>query len=73
VDVPALIAWVESQHADAAAIRQLLGLGALEDPGRRVSEATAEAAWRLTSTLTHDEALGVHVAESLPRGRVDLR
>jgi AraC-like DNA-binding protein len=67
-----LIACVESQHADAAAIRQLPGFGALDEPDLRVSEATAETAWRLATTLTHDEAIGVHVAESLPRGTLDL-
>jgi AraC-like DNA-binding protein len=69
---PHLIACVEGQNADATAIRQLPGLGALDDPDGRVVEETAEAVWRLASQLTHDEALGVHVAESLPRGALDL-
>jgi AraC-like DNA-binding protein len=29
-------------------------------------------AWRLAATLTRDEAIGIHVAESLPRGALDL-
>ncbi len=31
-----------------------------------------ERAWRLAATLTRDEALGIHLAESLPRGALDL-
>ena len=31
-----------------------------------------ETAWRLAATLTQDEALGIHIAESLPRGALDL-
>ena len=29
-------------------------------------------AWRLAASLTGDEALGIHLAESLPRGALDL-
>jgi AraC-like DNA-binding protein len=35
-------------------------------------ETTVETAWRLAATLTNDEAVGVHLAESLPRGALDL-
>src|SRR5204862_1034413 len=38
----------------------------------RVSESTAESVWRLASTLTQDAVIGVHVAETLPRGALDL-
>lgn len=69
---PHLIGWVERLGADASAIRHLPGLGTLDDPDGRVSEQTAEAAWRLAASLTRDAALGVHVAESLPRGAIDL-
>jgi AraC-like DNA-binding protein len=31
-----------------------------------------EKAWRLAATLTCDDALGIHLAESLPRGALDL-
>ena len=31
-----------------------------------------ETAWRLAATLTCDDALGIHLAESLPRGALDL-
>jgi hypothetical protein len=42
------------------------------DPNVRVPEAVTEKAWRLAATLTCDEALGIHLAESLPRGALDL-
>jgi AraC-like DNA-binding protein len=70
--LPYLIAWVESQAFDGASIRRLPGLADLTDPDLRLPEASVEAAWRLAATLTHDEAIGVHVAESLPRGALDL-
>src|SRR4051812_13149010 len=69
---PHLIACVEAQGVDASPIRRLPGLGTLDDPDVRVSEATAEAAWRLAETQTQDDAIGVHCAESLPRGALDL-
>src|SRR4051812_10700690 len=69
---PHLIAWTEGQCGDASPICRLPGLDALDGPDARISEATAEAAWRLAETLTRDDAVGVHVAESLPRGALDL-
>jgi len=69
---PHLIACVESQNVEASPIRKLPGLETLDDPDVRVPETAAEEAWRLASTLTADTALGVHVAESLPRGALDL-
>jgi AraC-like DNA-binding protein len=53
-------------------MRRLFGGTKLVDPSVRVTEAAAETAWRLAATLTGDDALGVHVAESLPRGALDL-
>jgi hypothetical protein len=44
----------------------------LTDPDLRVPEASVEAAWRLAATLTHDDAIGVHLATWLPRGALDL-
>jgi AraC-like DNA-binding protein len=69
---PHLIACVENQRGEASAIRKLPGFETLDDPDVRVPETTAEEAWRLASTLTADAALGVHVAESMPRGALDL-
>ena len=70
--LPHLIAWVESRNIDAAPIRRLFGRTKLEDPNTRVPEAVTDTAWRLAATLTCDEALGIHLAESLPRGALDL-
>jgi AraC-like DNA-binding protein len=68
-----IIRWVESQGADAGAIRRLLsGAGDIADPDLRVPEATMAAAWRLAAESMRDDALGIHVAESLPRGAFDL-
>src|SRR5262245_53789430 len=68
---PHLIAWLDSQNCDTAPIRRLPGM-VTDDPDRRISETTAEAAWRLAATMTNDVAIGVHVAEWLPRGALDL-
>jgi hypothetical protein len=70
--LPHLIAWVETRGFDATAIRLLPGLADLTDPDLRVPEASVERAWRLATTLTGDAVIGVHVAESLPRGALDL-
>jgi len=70
--LPHLIAWVESRNADAEPIRKLFGRTKLADPSVRVPEAVTDTAWRLAATLTHDEALGIHLAEALPRGSLDL-
>ena len=70
--LPHLIGWVEGRNVDPAPIRRLFGRTKLEDPNIRVPEAATETAWRLAATLTSDEALGIHLAESLPRGALDL-
>jgi AraC-like DNA-binding protein len=70
--LPHLIAFVERQGIDATAIRSLPGLSDLTDPDGRVPEASAEQAWQIAATLTHDAAIGLHVAEGMPRGAMDL-
>ena len=70
--LPHLVAWVENQGFDGTPIRRLPGLADLTDPDLRVPEASAETAWRLATTMTGDAAIGVHLAESLPRGALDL-
>ena len=70
--LPHLIAWVESRSVNASPIRRLFGRTRLDNPSVRVPEAVTERAWRLAATLTRDEALGIHLAESLPRGALDL-
>jgi AraC-like DNA-binding protein len=70
--LPHLVAWVDAQGFDGASIRRLPGLADLTDPDLRVPEASVEKAWRLAATMTGDAAIGLHVAESLPRGALDL-
>jgi len=70
--LPHLITWVESRNVDTAPMRRIFGRTRLEDPTTRVPEALTETAWRLAATLTCDDALGIHIAESLPRGALDL-
>jgi Arabinose-binding domain of AraC transcription regulator, N-term len=66
------MAWVERRGVDASPIRRLFGRMRLADPEVRVSEAAAEMAWRLGAALTDELAIGVHLAESLPQGTLDL-
>ena len=65
---------MESQGHDPRPIRELPGLRArnLEDPDLRIPEAVAQDAWRLAARITRDQALGLHLAEGLPRGALDL-
>jgi len=70
--LPHLVAWVDDQGFDGASIRRLPGLADLADPDLRLPEASVEAAWRLGTTMTGDNAIGVHVAGSLRRGALDL-
>jgi hypothetical protein len=70
--LPHLIAYVESRGVNASLIRRLFGRTRLEDPNVRIREAVTETASRVAATLTCDDALGIHLAESLPRGALDL-
>jgi dihydrofolate reductase len=70
--LPHRIAWVEKQGFDGTSIRRLPGLADLTDPDVRAPEASVERAWRLATTFTGDAVIGVHMAESLPRGALDL-
>jgi AraC-like DNA-binding protein len=70
--LPHLMVLVAGQGCDPAAISQLPGVTGLDDPDVRVPERAAQEAWRLAATMTGDPALGVHLAEALPRGALDL-
>ena len=70
--LPHLIDWVESRDVSAAPIRRLFGRTRLDDPNIRIPEEVTETAWHLAATLTRDDALGIHLVESLPRGALDL-
>ena len=70
--LPYLIQWVQAQGRDAAPLRTLPGMSELVDPDCRVPETSVEEAWRLAATLTDGAAVGVHLAQWLPRGALDL-
>lgn len=72
--VPLLAAYVQEQGHDARPILELPGLRGrnLQDPDVRVPESASREAWRLAMAMTGDEAIGLHVAEWLPRGALDL-
>ncbi len=70
--LPHVIAQAASQGHDAEPLRQLLKARNLEDPDLRVPESVAQEVWKQAARITGDEALGLHVAESLPRGALDL-
>jgi len=72
--VPLLAAYVKERGHDDGPILQLPGIRErdLEDPDVRVPETASREAWRLAMSITGDEAIGLHVAEWLPRGSLDL-
>src|SRR6218665_3373673 len=70
--LPYLVSWVERQGADVSMLKRLSAPLATDDPDARAPEHVVEAVWRLAATLTHDAAIGILVAESLPRGALDL-
>jgi len=72
--VPLLAAYIKDQGHDAEPILQLPGIRGcdLKDPDLRVPEAASREAWRLAMTMTGDEAIGLHVAQWMPRGSLDL-
>ena len=70
--LPHLLAWLEAQQFDTARLRRLPGLSSLDDPDVRVPESSAAAAWHEAASLSGDAAIGIHVAQFLPRGALDL-
>jgi AraC-like DNA-binding protein len=69
-----LLDHLASLGYDLTPIRRLPGLRGrnLQDPDARVPDASASQAWQMAAELTHDEALGLHMAQSIPDGAVDL-
>ena len=72
--VPLLADYVKAQGHDNAPILQLTGIRGrdLKDPDVRVPETASREAWRLAMATTKDEAIGLHLAQWLPRGSLDL-
>ncbi len=69
-----LLAYLEACGFDTAAIRRLPGLHGrnLEDPDALFPESALGEAWRLAASVARDDALGLHLAERMPRGALDL-
>ena len=72
--LPHLLTYVAESGRDATPLRLLPGLRGrnLDDPDTRVSDGAAVEAWRLAEQVTGDEALGLHMAEAIPTGALDL-
>jgi AraC-like DNA-binding protein len=72
--VPLLADYVKAQGHDSAPIFRLNGIKGrdLKDPDVRVPETASREAWRVAMAITGDEAIGLHVAQWLPRGSFDL-
>lgn len=72
--MPHLMAHLTRNGYDADPIRRLPGFVDRDftDPDVRLPESAAHEAWQMAATMTGDDALGVHVAESLPAGALDL-
>jgi AraC-like DNA-binding protein len=72
--LPHLIAHVAGRGCDTAPIRKLPGLQGqnLRDPDLRIADAAAVDAWRLAVEITGDDALGLHMAQAVQKGALDL-
>jgi AraC-like DNA-binding protein len=72
--LPHLIAHVAAFGCDASPIRRLPGLWGrdLDDPDARIPDAAAIEAWRLAERITGDAVLGLHMAQAIPAGALDL-
>jgi AraC-like DNA-binding protein len=72
--IPHLLAHVAASGADTAPIRSLPGIRDrdLDDPDLRLPDSVARETWRLATEITGDDALGLHMAQALPRGALDL-
>jgi AraC-like DNA-binding protein len=72
--LPHLLAHVAACGHDATPLRLLPGLRGrdLDDPVTRVADTAAVEAWRLAEQVTGDDALGLHMAQAIPAGALDL-
>lgn len=72
--LPHLVAHVADQRHDATPLRQLKGLREVDfgDPDACVADSVAAEAWRRAERISGDENLGLHLAQALPAGALDL-
>lgn len=66
------MAYIDAHHGDSQSLRRIAGLDRLDDPDGRVPDASLDLAWSTAVELTGDEAIGIHLAESIERGAFDL-
>jgi len=72
--LPELLAHVAECGYDATPLRRLPGLSGrdLDDPDVRVADASAADAWHLAEQITGDDSIGLHMAQSIPAGALDI-
>lgn len=72
--LPHLIAHVTARGYDTTRFGQIPGLRGrdLNDPDTRVADIAAADAWKLGQEITGDDVLGLHMAEAIPAGALDL-
>ena len=72
--LPNLLAHVSECGYEATPLRRLPGLAGrdLNDPDERVADASAAEAWHLAQQITGDDAIGLHMAQSIPAGALDI-
>ena len=72
--LPELLAHVTECGFDANPLRRLPGLAGrdLDDPDVRIADASAADAWHLAEQITGDDSIGLHMAQSIPAGALDI-
>ena len=72
--LPHLIAYVAARGYDPRPLTGIRGLQGkdLDDPDTRVADAVAAEVWNLAEAITGDDVLGLHMAEAIPAGALDL-
>lgn len=72
--LPHMLAYVAARGHDATSMRAIPGLRGrdLDDPDMRIADAAAAQAWRLAGQITGDDAFGLHLAQWVPAGALDV-
>src|SRR6187399_2747824 len=72
--LPHLLAYLTSRGFSTVSLRHLDGLRGLDlrDPDVRIDDGAAAEAWRIAIEITGDAFLGLHMAQSIPQGALDL-
>jgi AraC-like DNA-binding protein len=72
--LPHLLTYLTSRGLSTLPLRHLEDVRGvdLRDPDVRIHDRAAADAWRVAAEITGDAALGVHMAQSIPQGALDL-